>query len=245
MFRSYAPRTQSERHFPALGTQLQGLFDDAEVLPCNNRDINFRLTARDGKSGQGTTNMRVTVQNTGAAFEILNLNDGATIVNPDTFTVDWEVADTTAAPISCDSVNIDLLTFNPDFSKYSVTLLQTTLNDGSADVAIVPATNSHPRARIRVACSNNVFYDISNVTFAITGTSPTASFTDNENDVFFNNNGTTGTVAQACGAIAQCGVDAELDDRGGGGSAADYRWLLLLAALLLMAHARHLKLFRS
>ena len=102
-----------------MGTQLQGLYDDAEVLPCNNRDINFRFTARDGRSGQGTADVRVTVQDTGAAFEITNLNDGATITNPAPFTVNWRVAGTTEAPISCDSVDIELLTFNADFSKYS------------------------------------------------------------------------------------------------------------------------------
>ena len=251
LFRSYAPRAESERHFPALGTQLQGVFDDAEVLPCNNRDINFRLTARDGKSGQGTANVRVTVKDTGAAFQISNLNDGLPIDNSDpdpSFTVDWEIADTTEAPISCDSVNIDLLTFNPDFTAYSVHPLEppTTLNDGSEDVTIVPAENSHPRARIRVACSNNVFYDISNVTFEIIGTTGTDFFTDNENQTFFNNNGTTGTVAPVCGVIAQCSVENESDGLGkGGGSAADYRWLLLLAALLLVARARHWKLFRG
>ena len=72
LFRSYLPRDNAERHFPAMGTQLNGQYDDAEVLPCNNRDINFRFTARDGRSGQGTADMRVTVKDTGEAFEITN-----------------------------------------------------------------------------------------------------------------------------------------------------------------------------
>ena len=243
LFRSYLPRTDSKRHFPAMGTQLQGLYDDAEVLPCNNRDINFRFTARDDRSGQGTADVRLTVQDTGEAFEITNLNDGATIINPALFTVEWQVAGTTQAPISCDSVDIELLTFNDDFSKYSslslVPPLLGTPNDGSETLSIIPDTDTHERARIRVACSNNVFYDISDVTFRIEGTSPTDVFSDFQTDVFYNNNGTTGGVAPVCGAIARCSVAPEDSDSGGGGSSAfDYRWLALFALLLLMVRAR-------
>ena len=167
IFRSYLPRDSAVRHFPAMGTQLNGQYDDAEVLPCNNRDINFRFTARDGRSGQGTADMRVTVQDTGAAFEITNLADGATITNPDSFDVEWRVAGTTEAPISCDSVDIDLLSFDASFSKYSVLLLKTTFNNGNAAVTVVPNADTHERVRIRVSCSNNVFYDISDVTFRV------------------------------------------------------------------------------
>ena len=242
LFRSYQPRTESERHFPALGTQLQGLYDDAEVLPCNNRDINLRFTARDGFSGQDTDDVKITVRDTGAAFEITNLNDGQEITSPESFTVNWRVAGTTAAPISCASVDIDLLTFNAALTTYSVHPLQTALNDGSADVSIVPATSSHPRALIRVACSNNVFYDISNAPFRIIGTG-TDFFKDNEIDVFYNDNGTTGAVAPACGAIAECRIPDSgapgFDGSGSGdASAVDYRWLLLLAGLLVFARTR-------
>ena len=58
LFRSYVPRGESWRNFPALGTQVQGRFDKAEVLPCQNRDLDFRLTARDGNSGQDTADVR-------------------------------------------------------------------------------------------------------------------------------------------------------------------------------------------
>jgi hypothetical protein len=235
LFRSYLPRGNSERHFPAMGTQLQGLYDDAEVLPCNNRDLNFRFTARDGRSGQGTADMRVTVQDTGAAFEILNLREGKTIQGADPFTVNWRVAGTTEAPISCDSVDIELLTFNADFSKYSALLLQRTLNDGSADVSVTDS-KTHQRARIRVACTNNVFYDISDVTFRVSGTD---IFSDFQRDVFYNDNGTTGGIAPVCGAIAKCALEpVDLDSGGGGSLTLDYRWLIMLTGLLLTVRAR-------
>jgi hypothetical protein len=237
LFRSYPPRADRKRHFPAMGTQLQGLYDDAEVLPCNNRDVNFRFTARDGRSGQGTADMRVTVQDTGAAFEITNLKNGAPIPKSTPFDVNWQVAGTTEAPISCDSVDIELLSFNADFSKYSVLLLKKTFNGGSATVSVVPNTDTHENVRIRVACSNNVFYDISDVTFKVSGTGPDV-FSDFRRDVFYNNNGTTGPFAPICGAIAKCSVAPEDSGGGGGSSAFDYRLLALLAVLLLLVRAR-------
>jgi hypothetical protein len=243
LFRSYLPRADSKRHFPAMGTQLLGLYDDAEVLPCNNRDINLRFTARDYRSGQGIANMRVTVQDTGAAFEITNLDDGKTIPKETSFDVLWRVAGTTDAPISCDSVDIELLSFNADFSKYSVLLLQKTLNDGSGTVSVVPNTETHERARIRVACSkrfptDSTFYDISDVTFRVDGTGPDV-FSDFQRDVFYNNNGTTDGIAPVCGAIARCSIPEDSDDGGGGGSSAfDYRWLILMVVLLVIGRAR-------
>ena len=249
LFRSYLPRAGSQRHFPAMGTQLQGLYDDAEVLPCNNRDINFRFTARDGRSGQDTADVRLTVKDTGAAFEITNLNDGVTIINPATFDVNWRVAGTTEAPISCDSVDIELLSFNADFSQYSalplVPPLLGTPNDGSETLSIIPNTETHARARIRVACRNNVFYDISDVTFKVAGTG-IGVFSDFRRDVFYNTNGTTGGIAPVCGAVAKCSVAPEDSDSGGGGSSAfDYRWLVLMAVLLLLARSRRGALART
>jgi len=64
-------------------------------------------------------------------------------------------------------------------------------------------------------------------------------FSDFKTDVFYNNNGTTGGIAPVCGAVAKCSVASEDSGGGGGGSSAfDYRWLALLAILLLFVRAR-------
>jgi len=247
LFRSYLPRSVSKRHFPALGTQLQGLYDDAEVVPCNTRAINLRLTARDGLSGVGSANVRVSVQDTGAAFEISNLaTPQPPIVDGAPITVNWRVAGTDQPPINCANVDIDLLTFANGYSSYSVhpLLLAPTPNDGSESVSI-PAEKSHPRARIRVKCSDNIFYAISSADLVIDGTDPdpvTGNFSDTETLVFFNNKGTTGSVAPACGAVVQCDNRFGGGDDGGGGSrssgAVDYQWLLLLTGILLLSGIR-------
>jgi len=252
LFRSYLPRNVSTRHFPAVGTQVQGLYDDAEVVPCNTRKVNLRLTARDGLSGVGSANVRVSVKNTGAAFEILNIAAPNPIVDGTPFEVTWRVAGTDQPPINCANVDIDLMTFADDpktddpYYSYSVhpLLLAPTPNDGSESVSI-PAEKSHPRARIRVKCSDNIFYDISNADLVIDGTDPdpvTGNFSDTETLVFFNNKGTTGAVAPACGAVIQCDNSPESVGDGGGGSrgsgAVGYQWLVLLTGMLLLSGIR-------
>ncbi len=245
LFRSYLPRSSAKRHFPALGTQLQGLYDDAEVMPCNTRDINLRLTARDGLSGIDSKDMRVSVQDTGAAFEILNLASTQTFTDGVNFPVNWRVAGTDQPPINCANVDIELLTFaedvSGDYESYSVHLLSTTPNNGSANVSIA-ANESHPRARIRVKCSDNVFYDISDADLAFVTTDPTpVVLADNAIAVMFNNNGTTGSVAPVCGPVAFCEspvvASTGVGDRGGSGTF-DYRWLLLSMAILLLSALR-------
>jgi hypothetical protein len=249
LFRSYPPRGVSKRHFPALGTQLQGLFDDAEVIPCNNRDVNLRLTVRDRLSGQDTDDVKVTVRDTGAVFEITNLDTPfQTFATGTPLAVTWEVADTDQTPINCSNVDIELLAIEEvSGSSYTVhPLLLTTANDGSESINFPPIAigNSHPRARLRVKCSDNIFYDISDVDFAVDGSPGTGVFDDDDNPTFYNNNGTTGGAAPACGAIVECLApdSGDPDDSGGSAngdsSAVDYRWLLLLGGILLIARVR-------
>ena len=247
LFRSYEPRKNvSKRNFPALGTQLGGLFDDAEVIPCNDRDVNLRLTVRDGFSGRDSEDVRVTVRDTGEVFEITNLDTEFQIYATGTpLPVTWRVAGTDQAPINCSNVDIELLTISADGSSYSVHRLLTTANDNSESVDIIPASSSHPRARIRVKCSDNIFYDISAADFSVDGTaSGVGVFSDDENTTFYNNNGTTGLAAPACGAVVECQAPDDSDDSDSGGSANgdasafDYRWLLLLCGGLLIARVR-------
>ena len=203
LFRSYPPQPTSTRHFPAMGTQLQSLYDKAEVLPCNNRQMNFRLTARDGKSGQDTEDVTIDVAPAAAGtFRISSINTPQTLdftAGPQTLT--WDIANTNAAPINCATVDIDLLTFsNAGFTSFSVhPLLVATANDGTQDITVAEVTNSHPLARFRVSCSTNVFYDISDANLDVVGANATL-YSDSDSMTFFNSGGLTVTgSAPACG----------------------------------------------
>lgn len=253
LFRSYVPRGQSWRNFPALGTQLEGRFDKSEVLPCQNRDLDFRLTARDGNSGQDFENTRVTVDNTAGPFVVTNLDpDPGTIFAGTPFQVTWDPAGTDLLPINCMNVDIDLLTFNAAHDSYSIQSLATSVSNtaGSAMVTITPADATHPRARVRVKCSDNVFYDLSDTDLnVVQSVNPPVALTDTDFLAYsYANLLIAGTTAPVCGPVfATCSGPVVPPPPSGGGngdaSAFGYSWMLLLAGLSLFRHRR--LLFRA
>lgn len=206
LFRSYPPQPDSTRDFPAMGTQVRNKYDKAEVLPCNDRQMNFRLTARDGKSGQDTEDLLISVAPAAAgAFRISNYNSTQDVdFNAPPITLTWDVANTNNPPVSCPTVDIELLTFSPGpaYTTYTIHPLQMNQpNNGS--VTLAPVTMSHPRGRFRVRCSNSIFYDISDADLNIIGTTATP-FDETGITTFFNRDGmgdrpTVGDTAPTCG----------------------------------------------
>jgi hypothetical protein len=249
LFRSYVPRGDTWRNFPTLGSQLQGRFDKAEVLPCQNRDLNFRLMARDGNSGQDTENLRVSVSNAAGPFAITNLDAAQTLTSGSAFDVIWDVANTNLPPINCANVDIDLLTFsetvppifptNPlrTFSVHNLEMMVP--NNGIASVTINPLDSMHPKARIRVKCNDSFFYDISDVDLVVAeamGQTPN-KLGDTENPYYFPaNTFITDTVAPSCGPVVDCTATTASVSGGksGGSGAFDYLWLLLMTGLIAL-----------
>ncbi len=228
LFRSYLPRLDvSRRDFPSLDTQIQGWYDDAEVLPCRSREMNFRLTVRDNESGQGTRDVKLSVDGNSGPFTITNFNTPGTI-NPavDTVSLTWDVANTFRAPVACGAVKIDLLaSADPDYSDYSVfPLVASTLNDGSAIFSILPADLNAPYARFRVTCSDNYFYDISDARLQINGG---GSYTLDDFTTFPNEKGETlPAAAPECPVL---GTSSGRSSRSGGGSVS---WLIPLFGIV-------------
>ena len=229
LFRSFAPQPSGVRHLPLLENQLDNMNDIGEVLPVTARALNFRLTTRDCKSGQATDDVQITV----------DINSGPFVVNPlantsfpgtSTQTVSWNVANTTNAPVSCANVDIDLLTFSADQSTYGVTSLAAgTPNDGTEDVTFGDKSNS--RARIKVSCSDNIFYHISNTDLNITGATAFST----------TGNTTALSTAASCGAIdidgAPPGTTSSSSGSGGGGLQQPI-WVFYLLVLLGLALSR-------
>lgn len=244
LFRSYQPRTESWRNFPALGTQVLNRFDKAEVLACHDRALDFRLTATDARSGQDFEDVRVVVDAASGPFVITNLNPAPSIVAGTAFAVDWDIAGTDQAPIFCANVDIDLITFSAGYSSYSVyPLSPNTINDGSELVTINPPNANHPRARVRIKCSDNIFYDISDVDLSVTPVPPADPPLDDTGFTtrFFANIDTTGLTAPACGPIVDCSTPPPTGNTGSGGrdaSAFSYAWLLLLGGLTALRRVR-------
>ncbi len=185
LFRSYLPQAENSRHFPALGTTLQNLFDDSESLACQSRSLNFRVTARDGNSGIGRDDLLLSVDNDSGPFQLTSFNTRQSLAGLDSYDITWDVANTDVAPVNCATVDISLLTFNSTKSTYFETLLsQNETNDGSALVSLPDYSNS--QARFKIQCSDNIFYDISDDDLVITGSSP---FETTGKTVFYNTGG--------------------------------------------------------
>ena len=228
LFRTYLPRPDQRRDFPSVNTQVQGLYDDAEVIPCQDRELNFRVTARDGNGGQAIRNTTLNVEQGAGPFRITSQDVKQTLVsNGGAVSLQWNVAGTNRSPVSCSTVDIDLLTFNAGYTSYSVTSLGTTANDGSTLVQITPQTHNASRARFRVSCSNNYFYDISDADLTIVGTDPGSQFSTNQFNAYPNNGGTVGTEAQ------ECPVSRTVRSRSGGGGGSAGWWIPLMGLVYL------------
>lgn len=230
LFRSYAPYTSNTRDFTALKTQLSGtkpMMARGETLPTTARTLNFRVTVRDGRTGQGTDDVALTVDPTSGPFkltshvakELINATDGATVT--------WDSANTDNAPVNCANVDIKLYTFSNDKSTYGITDLElSTDNDGSEVVPIPDQANS--QARFWVGCSDNIFYDLSDADLNITGTGtfPTTDFaTDPANSKTYVLVTSTTTATSASASASASG--------GGGGGALDIHLLYLLFGIFL------------
>ncbi|MCC6412807.1 MAG: lamin tail domain-containing protein, partial [Saprospiraceae bacterium] len=165
MFRSLDPVVSPTRYFPNLTDLFSNTNPTWEELPSVGRNMNFRVTVRDNFATAGCTgeaaNTVTTVAGTGP-FLVTSPNTAVTYAGTSSQTVTWDVAGTTAAPISCANVNILLTT---DGGATFTTLLANTPNDGTQSVTM-PNINT-TTARIWVQCSNNIFFDVSNVNFTI------------------------------------------------------------------------------
>lgn len=162
LFPFVAPTSVPERILPSLPSLLTNTLAKGEAWPTTNRDLNFRLTARDGKGGVSSDDMKVQVVDTGKAFALTS-----PLVTPlaagQTQTIGWEVAGTNVAPINCSKV--DLYMTRDEGVNWTL-LAGGQSNSGSASVAIPAGKDG--TARLKVACSNNLFFAISPLKLSVT-----------------------------------------------------------------------------
>ncbi|GAA4766617.1 MULTISPECIES: reprolysin-like metallopeptidase [Flavobacterium] len=186
LFRSYAPSTSSTRYFPNMNTILagststSGLYIPSEVLPGVARTLNFRLTVRDNKIGGGANNMDdmiVTVDGIAGPFTVDTQNTSVSYAAGTSQTINWTVAGTNANGVNC--ANVDILLSTDGGQTFPIVLLAGTPNDGSQNVMI--PNNPGTTNRIMIKGTNNIFFDVNNANFTITGsvsadtTAPTTS----------------------------------------------------------------------
>lgn len=194
IFRSYKPKTSPTRTFPSLPYILNGTNTPpstftgtnpagtvcafgtcmtGELLPTVTwaSPMQFQLTVRDNRAGGGgvrSAQTAVSVTNTSGPFTVTSQNSSVTYSASTAQTVTWNVAGTTAAPVSCANVDISIST---DGGTTFSTLLANTPNDGTESVTMPNIGTTS--ARIKVKCSTSCFFDISNANFTILA--PTAA----------------------------------------------------------------------
>jgi len=188
IFRPFDPSSSPSRTFPRLKYILANAnvppatdpspYVPAEVLPATTRTMTFRVTARDNRAGGGgvqNDTMTVSVTSTAGPFQVTAPNTAVSWAAGSGQTVTWNVASTTAAPVSC--ANVAILLSLDGGNTWPTTLLASTPNDGTEAVTIPLGTPATNQARVKVQAVGNVFFDVSNVNFAITAASTAPTLT--------------------------------------------------------------------
>lgn len=163
--RSVRPDTVSVRFVPRISNLINNTFFFGERLPTYARTMSFRLTVRDNSIGGGGVDyefMQFEVDTAGP-FLVTQPNTNVTWNSNSPQTVIWNRANTDAAPVNCQFVNI-LLSTNGG-QTFTTELVSNTPNDGS-EIINLPSISIN-NARIKVESVGNIFYDISNVNFTI------------------------------------------------------------------------------
>ncbi len=160
------------------------------------------------------------------------------------FEVIWDVANTNLSPINCLNVDFDLISFSPGYGRYSIHPLDaaSNLNDGNEFVTLNPTMAirylRHPRSRVRVKCSDNIFYDLSDTDLTIAGDmSHQCQFGRYRicGLFFCDRADCTETVAPACGVPVECAPPAISSRSAGRSSGAfDYLWLLMMTGIVAL-----------
>ena len=166
--RSYNPQTTGTRTFPRPSNLLANTLATGEILPQVARTaMKFRVTVRDNHPGGGRTVSAdipaVRVVATSAPFAVTAPNTAVTWTGGSTQNVTWNVGGTTASPISC--ANVDISLSKDGGNTFPTALASSVANSGTRSVTIPAGATS--QARVRVQCSGNIFFDVSNVNFSI------------------------------------------------------------------------------
>jgi Metallo-peptidase family M12B Reprolysin-like len=159
LFRSFNPVRDPVRFFPRLEDLVADKTSFGEALPVRQRDMNFRITARDNRAGAGGVSfdtVLVSVVMASGPFVVTQPSSGTTWTIGSSQTITWDVAGTKDAPISCNNVRISL---SADGGKTFTLLQPVAPNTGTAKI-IVPNTPT-VNGRILVEGVDHAFFNVS------------------------------------------------------------------------------------
>ncbi|MCB9310399.1 MAG: propanediol utilization protein [Lewinellaceae bacterium] len=175
VFRNIMPTVSPTRYFPDMATILTGSTSNTwEVVPSIGRTMSFRGVARDftGVAGcNSEINLTVTTVAAAGPFIITSQGSPVTWTSGSSQTITWNVASTTASPISC--ANVTILFSADGGATWPTTLAASVPNNGSASITAPNIATT--QGRVMVKAVGNVFLDVNNANITINAVSP--SFT--------------------------------------------------------------------
>ncbi len=166
LFRSILPTTNATRTFPDKISLLNNSNDTWEKLPNVTRDLNFTITVRDNNLGNGgVADDDILLKSTSAAgpFLVTNPNTTITWIVGNQETIVWNVANTEKQPILCGLV--DILLSTDGGNNFDQVIASSVINSGTYTFTVPNIIGT--QNRIKIKCSDNVFFDISNQNFII------------------------------------------------------------------------------
>ncbi|WP_370897203.1 reprolysin-like metallopeptidase [Chryseobacterium gossypii] len=162
-FRSVAPSTSPTRYFPKFASVMSGVLNNSnnqwESVSMVPRTTKFSVTVRDNNpaANQQQTQFaeQTVVVGSNGPFKINTL-----YVNNNVPTaIEWDVANTTAAPYNVANVKIDYTTDNG--TTWTV-LSASTPNDGSENYTF-PSSLNGQTIKVRISAIGNIFYAVKSV----------------------------------------------------------------------------------
>lgn len=168
LFRSFPPTASATRSFPQLSDLLGNMQTLGEILPSVSRALNFRLTVRDdlaapSAGGVASADLSFKVSAAAGPFKLTSPNTAGSFRPGSSLRVTWDVANTTAAPVSCAAVDV---WFSADGGQTFVKRLKKSAPNSGSTTVKLPAQTVQT-ARLKVKCSSNIFFDVSDANFKV------------------------------------------------------------------------------
>ncbi len=164
LFRSFSPKESGIRVFPQISDILNQTQTKGEILPDYQRDMEFRITLRDGNGGTNYDDLKIFVDGLAGPFEVTSQNtNNISWTEGNQETISWTVANTNTGDINCTGVDI-FLSLDGGLT-FPIMLKQNAPNNGNATI-LVPAQASD-NARIKVKANSNIFFNINEKDFKI------------------------------------------------------------------------------
>lgn len=170
LFRSISPTAANFRYFPKLSVIVNpATISTWEVLPSIARALNFSVLVRDNNALGGQTgrdDVKLTVVEAAGPFIVTSQNTAGTVWNEgQAQIITWNVANTTAAPVS--TPNVTILLSKDNGLTFPTVLVASTPNNGSYSYTVQGGLGNVTNARIMVKAIDNVFLNVNTQGFTI------------------------------------------------------------------------------